>query len=364
MAVASKITIRLGEIPLDPRHMRILKSLEVEAGVGKQAMVRLKFVMGQETSGDWASWAEETFTPATELRIDAEVGERNQRLINAVITEFKMDFKADPCESQLEIVGMDSLEKVKRHTERHPYGGQSLRTIVSTIYNRQDITPDLTGTPDTGSPNPNRETPTQGQNDLEYLRRLAEQQGCEVYVEPNGSRDHGFFKRLDEPRAEEIGTGLVANQSGQSNVRNASFYYDLTGPTAVVASAVDAQGRAIDPEVRVDLRDRVDDARDKALLGPPGFANVMRLDRHGRETVADLRQLCEGELERRSWRVIGKGELDTYSYGDILIPRRRIQVDGVSSSFSGTFIVWAVTHSFERDLYCQKFEVRKKLGVF
>lgn len=364
MAVAAKVTIRLDGTPLDRAEMGIFKSLEVEAGFGKQAIVRLKFMMGQESSGDWASWAEETFTPATALGVEAEVGERTERLINAVITEFKMDFKADPCESQLEVVGMDALEKVKRHTQRHPYSGQSLQTIVSTIYDRQDITPDLTGSPETGSANPNRETPTQGQNDLEYLRRLAEQNGCEAYVEPDGEGTVGFFKPLDHPEAEEINTPVVANRSGQTNVWNASFYYDLTGPTAVAASSVDAQGRAIDPEVQVDLRDHIDNTRDKALLGPPGFANVLRLDRHGRETEAQLRQLCEAELERHSWRVIGKGDMDTSAYGDILIPRRRVRVEGVSSSFSGTFIVWSVTHSFERNLYCQKFEVRKKLGVF
>ena len=361
MGLAPSVSITAGGRPLDSSYLASLQSVEVAVAVRKQTMLRMRFAIGQDPDGDWAEWAEQTFTPATTINIDGHAGGSTRRLVNAVLTEFKMDFKVDPCESQLEVVGSDSLENVKRETTRRSYPGQDLQTIVSTIFERQNILAPTSGVPDNGSPNPSREVLMQAQNDLDLLRRLADENGCDVYVEAVGDRDQGHFEPLDLENAATIPSPVVANQSGQTNVRNGSFYYDLTGPTAVVAQFVDEQGRSGGSEVRSDLRDHVT-GRDKSLLGPPGFAHVLRLDRHGRETRAQLQQLCDATLERNSWLVIGKGELDSATYGDVLIPRRAVEVRGVSSAFSGTFLVWEVTHSFTRDRYCQRFEVRKKLG--
>ena len=82
-----------------------------------------------------------------------------------------------------------------------------------------------------------------------------------------------------------------------------------------------------------------------------------------RKDATEIILQCQAELEKHSWVVVGKGELDSAAYGDFLIARRAVFMQGVSSSFTGDFLVWQVTHSFTRDLYCQRFELRKKLGV-
>jgi len=368
--ITSVVAINVGGEPLGEEYLRTLQSVEVEMAVYKQAMFRMRFAIGQEPSGDWAREAEKKFTPLQTVRIDARLNGSTHRLINGLLTEFKMAFKAEPCESQLELVGTDTLEKVKRATRPGSgggassavgsYAGQSLKTVVTTIFNRQNITPP-TSVPDNGTPNPTRETLMQAHNDLELLRRLADEYGADVYVEPNGDRDQGRFEPLSLTNAPRISTSLQANQGALTPVRNASFFYDLSGPTAVEAQFTDAKGKS-GQTVRVDLRDLVT-GKDKTILGPPGFANVARLERHGEETSARLKQRCQAELERHAWVVVGKGELDSAAYGDFLIARRLVFMQGVSSSFTGEFLVWQVTHSFTRDLYCQRFELRKKLGV-
>ena len=371
MAVPVSVSVKVGGIPLSPDYLRTLQSVEVEMAVYKQAIFRMRFAIGQDPGGNWAEGAEQLFTPLQSVQIDAQINGKTQRLINGLLTEFKMSFKAEPCESQLELVGADALEKVKRATRgpagscsqsaRGSHAGQSLRAIVSKIFSGQGITPPPSGVPDTGSPNPTRHTLNQTQNDLELLRKLADENGCDIYVEPTPSGDQGRFEPLELTKAPAISTRLQANQGVQSPVRNASFFYDLSGPTAVEANFVGANGKS-SACVRVDLRDLVT-GKDKALLGPPGFAHVVRLERHGIETRDQLQHRCKAELEKHSWVVIGRGELDTAAYGDFLIARHLVKLQGVSSSFSGDFLVWQVTHSFARDLYCQRFEVRKKLGV-
>jgi hypothetical protein len=282
--------------------------------------------------------------------------------MNGFLTQFKMTLKSNPCESQLELVGSDALEKVKRSTDRHSYPSQDLRAVVTGVFQRQGIQAPTDGVPDNGAANPSRDILMQSQNDLELLRTLADQNRCDVYVEPDGDRDQGHFEPLSLDMRPEIQTTLVANNGSQSHIRSASFYYDLAGPTAVEGQFTDSNGQSGGTPVRADLRDLVT-GKDKALLGPPGFANVTRLDRHGVETRDQLQHRCEAELEKHSWIVVGTGELDSSLYGEVLLPRRPVKVKGVSSSFSGRFLVWEVTHTFSRELYCQRFELRRKLGV-
>jgi len=362
MAIKATIGVKVGGQPLDPAYQQTLQSVEVDLGVHKQGVLRLKFTIGQDPTGNFAGWAESVFKPMTSIQIDGQIGGRNQRLINGLLTEFKMSLKADPRESQLEVVGADALEKVKRSTDRRSYPSQDLQAVVSGVFQRQSIQAPTQNVPQNGVANPTRDVLMQSQNDLELLRKLADQNRCDVYVEPDGDRDQGHFEPLDLANAPKIQTTLVANNGTQSHIRSASFYYDLTGPTAIEAQFIGRDGKPGGAPVRVDLRDLVT-GKDKDILGPPGFANVIRLDRHGLESPDQLKYRCEAELEKYSWLVVGKGEIDSSLYADFLLPRRQVAVQGVSSSFSGTFLVWDVTHTFTREFYGQRFEVRRKLGV-
>src|SRR5437870_8798788 len=82
MAVTSAIAIAVGgapRVPGDPlpaEQLRTLQSVEVEGGVREQAVFRIRMAVGQDATGDWASFGEQTFTPGTRLTIDARIGEQ------------------------------------------------------------------------------------------------------------------------------------------------------------------------------------------------------------------------------------------------------------------------------------------------
>jgi phage protein D len=358
---ATSLAITLNGTPLTNEQKRVLQSVEVEHGVNQQAIFKIRLAIGQDASGNWAEGAESTFAPATRVTIEVVIGENTRRLINGLLTEFKMNFQADPCQSQLELVGMDTLEKLKRNTTRRSRPSQPLRTIVSDVFQTGGIQAPTSGVPDTGAPNQNRERLMQTHNDLEFLRMLADTVNCEVYVEPNGNLDQGHFEPLDLENAPPIPTPIKVNQTVFPHVRNASFYYDLSQATIVQGRMVDARGQD-SGIVKSDLRDRVS-PRFKRLLGPADFAKTEDVATQGRETRDQLQRLCDAALEKKSWVVVGKGELDSSAYGDALLPHRTVQVNGISDAFGGTYLVWKVTHSFTRDLYCQKFELRRKLAV-
>ena len=363
MPIVSTLTVNIGGQQLDPQaDGPLVRSLEVENEVHKQGIVRLRLAMGQDNQGDWMRNAEMRFTPLTDIKVDVRIGSSRRRLIHAVLTEFKMHFTSDPCTSYLDLVGLDLLEKLKRSTQRRTYTNRTLSALVNEIYGRQQIPVDTSNTPDVGTFTPERDTIAQAHNDLEFLRALGNHYNAEPFVEsdPAADADTGHFEAVTLNTADSISTDIRVNSADQTNVRNAAFSYELTGPTAVEGELVDADGQR--QQVRVDLRDTLSD-QDKSLLGPPDFANIARIDRHGHESLTQLRQRCQTELEKYSWVVVGSGELDTAAYGDLLVPRKKVNVRGISSSFNGTYLVWKVTHTFTRDTHCQRFELRRKLGV-
>ena len=359
---APAVAVYVNRQQMDPLRLSQVRSIELETGVHEQAAFKMKISIGQEDSGDWASYAEKEFTPLMPVTVDARLGSTSVRLINGLLTQVKMNFTTDPCASEIELTALDALEKLKRLSPPRGFQNQPLSSLVQQMFTDASITPPSTSEiPQVGTSNPNREVIMQSHDDLTFVRALGDAVNAEVYVEPSGFDSQGHFATLDLGNALPVGTTLVVNQGKFTNVQNAQFYYDLTGPTAVEAAFVGADGKAGAP-VRKTLSEIVG-GHDKKLLGPPGFENVRRLERHGHERSDALQRLCLAELDRLSWIVIGKGELDTATFGDILRPRRSVRVSGASGAFNGTYLVWKVTHSITRDRYCQKFELRRKLGV-
>ncbi len=362
MAAKPQVTIFVDDKALEPKYLRLLRGLEVQQAVHTQAQFHLRFSIGQDATGDWAAFAEKTFKPSQSIKIEAKVTDRTVRLINGILTQLKMNFKADPCESEMELSGFDALEKLKRSQPTGKFKGRDIPTVVNYVFDAADIAPaDTAKIPNLGASDPQRKVLMQAHDDLEFLRMLATTVNCEVYVEPTASADQGHFEPLDLDAAQELTATINVNQGDRTNVRNAQFYYDLSQETVVEADFVDANGKHT-TSVTKSLGDQLSE-RDKTVLGPPGFQSVKRLERHGREDRKELERLCEAELDKLAWVVIGKGELDSAAYGDVLVPRHRVVVNGAATAFNGRYLVWSVKHTFTRELYCQSFELRRKLGV-
>jgi phage protein D len=252
---------------------------------------------------------------------------------------------------------MDVLEKVKRSHNAQKYQGD-LATIVTTVLARQQIPLDTSATPVV----PNI-TESQTDSDLDFLTTLARKYNSEIYVESTVAADTGYFQKPDFGTADSISTDLRVNVGSQTNVRNAQFYFDLSGPTRVEAKNIAANGSAL-AKIASDLRDIPTlNQFECDLLGSVNFALISRLNRESQNKVADLQTRCDSELEKSAWVVIGKGELDTAAYGDLLYPRRTVNVMGAGSLFNGQYMVWKVTHNFKREAHCQRFELRRKLGM-
>jgi phage protein D len=357
--IVSDLQVSINGTPLDPQQdLPLLCEVDVDLGVQQQGMIHLQLGAGQDASGDWARTLVHTYIPGNPVTVDVRIGDSTIRLMNGVLTQTKLNFSAEIHDSKFEVTGMDILEKVKRSHNAQKYKGD-LASIARQVLDRQNIPLDSSHTPSLSNL-----SESQTDSDLDFLTALARKYNCEVYVESSSNGDTAFFQKLDFDTAGSVRTDLRVNQGSQTNVRNAQFNIDVSGPTRVEANNIDANGKAASQKISSDLRDIPSLSQiEKDLLGDASFALITRLNRESQTSVDKLQTRCDAELEKNSWVVIGKGELDTAAYGDLLYPRRTVNVKGVGSLFEGEYMVWKVTHSFKRDTHCQKFELRRKLGM-
>lgn len=362
------VTVKVGATtpePLPDVWANGFRGLEVENAVHAQSAVKLKLALGQDASGDYMGRAladaEQRFRKHAKISVEVAAGGTTQRLINGLLTEVKMNFQADPCASELEITAYDNFELLKSDGDQRAYRNHDLSSVVSRLYRKARIEPPR-AVPSAALGSEDRHVLMQAHDDYEFLRKLGDDYNAEPYVEFDGDRSVGHFAPVALAGARTVGTPLAVNQGGRTNVRSAQFYYDTSQPTAVTAQFI-PRGSSTGRELRKTMSEIVTDPHDKLVLGPPGYERTQRVERHGQEDQAPLEARMLRELERLSWMVVGRGELDTASFADVLVPRHAIDVNGVSSSFNGRYLVWKVTHVFTRETYCQKFELRRRLGV-
>jgi phage protein D len=365
--IVSDLQVSINGSPLDAQQdLPVLCEVDVDLGVQMQGMIRLQLGAGQDASGDWARRAVHQFIPGSPISADVRIGETKRRLFNGVLTKTMLNFSADIHDSKFEVTGMDELEKVKRSHHAQKYQG-GLVSIVSQVLDRQNIPLNSTKTPTATNL-----SESQTDSDLDFLTNLARKYNCEVYIESDQSGDTAYFQKLDFEAPDLLKSlkdtkglkDLRINQGSQTNVRNAQFSIDVSGVTRVEANNIDVNGKAGSQKVVSDLRDTPHLSQiESDLLGPVSFAVISRLNRESKTAPGDLQTRCDSELEKVAWVVSGKGELDTAAYGDLLFPRRTVNVLGSGSLFDGTYMVWKVTHSFKRDVHCQRFELRRKLGM-
>ncbi len=368
--IVSDLTIRIANNPLDGKNdLPLLCELDVDMGVQQQAMVRMQLAAGQDANGDWARTLVRKYKVGTPISVDASIGSAKQRLINGILTQSKLNFSAEIHDSRLEITGIDVLENVKRSHHPQNYSGE-LEAIVCQILDRQKIPlgrrPDPALQPKRAPSGPPAAqiNATQTDSDLDFLIELARKYNREIYVESTKSGDTAYFQRPDFATAPAIGTDLRVNVGSLSNVFNSRFSIDLSGPTRVEANNIDKHGNNPSRPIFSDLRNTPGISPfELDLLGPVNFTLVSRLNRESENSIAALQKRCNDELEKSAWVVVGTGELDTAAYGDLLFPRRTVNVVGAGSLFDGMYMVWKVTHSFKREAHCQKFELRRKLGM-
>lgn len=349
-------TLIINNAPATPNLMEAIQELHVENNGDMADVFRLRIAIGMSGSGDWTILEDDLFKPLTPVTILMQVGTGlSEPLISGYVTSHRVEISNEPGRSFFEVVGMDAtvLMNLEEKVAAWPNMGDS--DIATAIFGQYGFIPDVEQT------QPVRQeldaTTIQRSTNIRFLRRIAERNGFECYVEndPLLRTEVGHFHR---PKTQGKAQGVLSVSFGEdTNVTSFNARYEMLRPTTAQSLNVDigtksiqngqAQTVAVDKLGKEGLLDRISQPP-MVLASPTGLVGA-----------GELQTLCQSIVDRSAWAIMAEGELDTAVYEGILRARRLVNVRGAGGLYNGTYYVSRVLHTFSGGGYTQHFELRR-----
>lgn len=374
--ISATLFMGLPLLPAPQSLIEALQKIEIETSTELASVFRLRFGLTQSPGHDWDLVDEEyqdtLFRPFTPLQIGVQIGtDLPQAIINGYVSGQQVLYDDAGGGSALEITGMDAsmLMNLQEKVVRWPMADYQ---IAAAIFGQYPIIPQVSSTlPSLSEP---EGTTTQRGTDIRFLRRLAQRNGYECFVqpEPHSGRDLGYFgpaTNFPGPAA----AVLNVRMGPDTNVSEFKIRYDMARPTTAVSSGLDVglgatqripstfpvPGPAMPPPLgglyplgnsmgAVDTVTRSLEQQYQPIILPAET---------GAFTAPGLSTATQAIVNRSSWAVMAEGTVGA-TVG-VLRPGGKVNVRGVGVFFSGSYYVTRVSHTIDCNSYIQKFEARR-----
>ena len=373
--VTYTVFIGLPPLPLPPPLLNVLQKIEVETSTEMASVFRLRFGMARTDFGDWdvimPQYEELLFRPLTPVQIRVKVGiEIPKAVINGYITHQQVLYDDEGGASAMEISGMDATMLMNLQEKQIPWPQPTDETIAAAVFGQYKILPIVSPTfPSKLDPT---ERTVQRGTDIRFLRRLAQRNGFECFVQPQAQSgvDFGYFGPPNNiPGMHEA--VLNVKMGAETNVSEFKIRYDMVKPTMAVSAGIDVTTRALNVALSVlppatisptgglypvGVPMGVQEATLRALGGvhPPPIVLPAQT---GQMTVPGLTAATQAITNRSSWAVVAEGTLGA-DVG-VLYVGATVNIRGAGLAFNGAYYVTRVSHTFDCGAYTQKFEARR-----
>lgn len=337
-----------------------LTSLEVTNRDQGHDGFRLSFTLGKDTPLDYGLLLTGLLDPPNRVIIVVFVSAMPEVLIDGIITNHNVVASNEPGKSQLVILGKDISVKMSFEDRNATHPNQPDFAIVTKLlasYASLGMVPLVT--PTTDVPIQVDRVPTQQENDLSFIRKLARRNGFVFYVEPTPvpgvtTAYFGTDNRIGLPQP-----ALTMNMGADTNVDSPmQFSFDALGPEEPRVTIVEPITRtAIPIPAPTGLRPPLARRPATPLRTRLSRATANRNPAQG--ALSALMASSEG-----ADAVTASGEVDAVRYGRVLRARRLVGVRGVGQTYGGFYYVKEVTHRIRRGEYKQAFSLtREGLGT-
>jgi hypothetical protein len=367
-------------VPIPLPLVKALQKIEVETSTEMASVFRLRFGISHSLIGDWdllmPQYEETFFRPLTRVQIRIKIGvDIPKAVINGFVTHQQVLYDDEGGASAMEITGMDATmlmnlqEKVVTWPAAPPlYDG----AIATAVFGQYGILPMVSPTlPFNLDPT---DMTVQRGTDIRFLRRLAQRNGFECFVQPQPQTglDFGYFG----PPMNLPGLAMAVlnvKTGAQTNVSEFKVRYDMVKPTLAVAAGVDVMTRA--PSAAISVAPCVtppptgglyplgvpmglQEATFRALGGvhPPPMVLPAQT---GQMALPGLAVVNQAITNKASWAVMAEGTVG--SDVGVLYVGKTVNIRGAGIAFNGAYYLTRVTHSFDLAgcSYTQKFEARR-----
>src|ERR1019366_6361630 len=201
----------------------------------------------QTAIGDWdllAPQYEALFLPLTQVQIRVKVGiDIPKAIINGYITNQRVLYDDEGGASVMEITGMDATLLMNLQEKAQAWPIPSDGMVAAAVFAQYGIVPMVSASVPFNS-DPTDMTVQRG-TDIRFLRRLAQRNGLECFVQPNpqSGLDFGYFGPPSNiPGAQEA--VLNVKTRAQTNVAELTIPPALVKPALAVAAGVDVMTKA------------------------------------------------------------------------------------------------------------------------
>jgi phage protein D len=343
-------TLLIGFAPAPSEVVDAVQEIEIDTSTEEAGIFRLRLGIAQTMLGDWTILELDLFRPLVpiSIRIASGLGVP-EAIINGFVSTVEATYSEQPGESVLEITGMDATATMNLQEKVMPWPNMPDHAIAAAIFGQYAIIPRVQPTPpQLVEP---EGTTTQRGTDIRFLRRLAQRNGFECYVQPEplSGLDMGFFQ---PPQLTSLPQAVLnVNMGPETNVLSFKVHYEATRPTTAVAAGLDVATKAVQPalapaalQVPLGLEPTL-----FRVLPPP----IVRPADTGLMRTAELQPLAQAIADQSSLAVMAEGQVGP-DIG-ILRPGGLVNVRGAGRLFSGSYYLTRVSHVINREGLVQRF---------
>jgi hypothetical protein len=337
-----------------PSVMKALTEVVVTNDAEGQDGFQLTLTLGKDRFVDYGVLSDGTFDALNRVVIGVVMGALPEVLIDGVVTHHQVVPSGDPGMSTLTVTGKDVTQMLDLDERNETYPNQPDWIIVArllTRYPEYGLLPQTTVTPDV--PIMLQRIPHQQETDLQFIRRLANDNGFVFYVEPV---TFGFNRAYFGPEV-RVGlpqAALTQNMGSATNVKSLSFSNDPLAP-------VRTRGSFMEPFLKLPIPiPSLPSLRLPPLSRNPRAAvRTVQLRSTANENTARATSAAVASATRAPEPIEGNGEVDAVRYGSVLRARRLVGVRGAGTSYDGFYWVKRVTHKLQPGAYSQQFTLSR-----
>lgn len=360
------------EAAADEFYPKVIE-VEVEANADQADTFRLKLGLSLQNDGEWSDVDSDELALFTKVRVEAGFKDgRTEVLTEGYLTEVRLHFEDPVRQPYLEACGLDASVLMSLEEKIAAWPDLSDSGIATQIISSYGFTPDVTSTDPVHQAS--EATVIQRGTDLQFLRRLARQNGFEVGVEKDATTGQvtGYFR--PPPLDAEPQKTLAVAFGDETSLRSFDVRVDGLKPLDVEAGQIDVKAKAantgaasklqLTPIGDRDLGALVSDPLG-ALISPKEAAGKLWLYAGPTSDTTELTAMAQAVRDEAGWLVTARGEINSDVYGAVLRANRLVLIKGAGSHYSGKYYVTRVVHRFKSDgAYEQTFEARRNaLGL-
>ncbi|MEA3189695.1 MAG: hypothetical protein QOD77_277 [Thermoplasmata archaeon] len=344
--------------PAPPELLEAVQRLDVEDHTELAGLMRLRLGVAVGPGGDrWPFLDDGLFARLTPIRLQVRLGSRMETLLDGHVVETHAILDPKPDASALEVVAMDATALMNLEDKVRAWPDRSDADVAREVFEEHGLATDV----DPTEPTHQEATGTlmQRGTDIRFLRRLAQRNGFDCYVEadPETGKPTGHFHppRLDGPPQGVLTVGMGgAGNVDQFAVRHHMMHAAHAAAHAVDAATLEAQSGTAESMAAKPL------GKEGLGAGPRPRTVLVA----GGGSAAELGTMSQAVRDRTAWEVAAEGRLNTAAYGKVLRAKRTVLVRGVGRTLAGTYRVERVLHSFGADGHVQHFTLRRNaLGL-